>query len=294
MLFEAALEDWLDVATAGRKPGYAADMRERLAFNTAALVGRPLHTITRKDVIAVIEAIAARGSHEQARRVRALLARFFEWAAIGELITDNPAPRALLQRLPAKPPVTHHAAAAFGEMPAVYRRIAAYPSPVTSAALRFLILTAARTSEVLGAEWDEVNLGAAVWTVPAERMKAGRPHRVPLSSQAVALLRGVPRLSDRLLFPTLRRDRPMSGNALGYALKGMGFEFTVHGFRSTFSTWANDTRAADPDIVEAALAHIVPGVRGAYDRGDRFDARRALMQTWSDALTSPSNPTPAT
>ena len=133
--------------------------------------------------------------------------------------------------------------------------------------------------------WTVVDWKGRVWTVPAERMKAGREHRVPLSDAAVKLLEGLPRVSATWIFPTCRADRPMSENALLYALQSMFPDISVHGFRSTFSTWANDGRIAAEDIVEAALAHVIPGVRGIYDKGERFDARRVLMQAWAAAIS---------
>lgn len=283
--FGAAFDHWYRTMHAQWKRGYAQDIFERISFNTKTLTDRPLRSIKRPDMLNLLEAICARGAHIQARRVRALVSDIFEYSIQREWTDTNPATRELLKAMPRRPRVEHHAAARFEDMPAVIKTIETYPSRIVSAALRFLILTAARTNEVRLAAWDEIDLGRKVWVVPAERMKAGRQHVVPLSVQAVQCLTLLPRTSERWLFPTLRADRPMSENALLYALQGMGFEFTVHGFRSTFSTWANDNRVAEPDIIEAALAHTVPGVRGAYDRGNRFTQRIALMQSWADAIT---------
>lgn len=287
MTFEDAFEDWFAVKAVGLKPGYTEDIRERLTFNAMPALGRrPLADIRRKDIVALLERIAARGAHVQARRVRGLLSELFEWAMVKELIADNPAPDAVLRALPKRPKKVGHAAARFEDMPTIMKTFGNYPSRVTGAALQFVVLTAARTSEVRCATWSEFDLDAKVWTVPAERMKAEREHRVPLSEPALRLLRAMRDLglSKRLVFPTLRGDRPMSENAMLYAVKGMGFDITVHGFRSTFSTWANETRAAESDVIEAALAHTIPDVKGDYDRGDRFDARRSLMRKWAKAI----------
>jgi integrase len=284
--FASAFDQWYRANVPRWTDGYARDVYRRLDLHaTPALGKRPIAEIKRADVLALLEKISARGAREQARRVRALLHDVFEHAVTRELREDNPAPKSLLKLLPRRPKVEGHAAAAFEDMPDIVRAIRAYRSTITSAAMLFTIYTAARTTEVRKAEWSEIDLDEATWSVPAERMKSGRPHLVPLSQQAVALLKSLPRASERWVFPTLRKDAPLSENAMLYALAGMGIEgATMHGFRSTFSTWGNDRRIAEPDIIESALAHVVPGVRGAYDRGTRFDARRKLMQQWADAI----------
>ncbi len=279
------LELWFANRRAALKPSYAADAYRRLDRNVKDEMKRkPIAAVRTTDVIAICNVVADRSAHEQARRVRALLAQVFDFALLHEWIETNPAPKAVLKALPARGKVKHHPAVPVDQLPAVMRAINAYPSIIVRAALLFTILTAARTNEVLAATWNEFDLKAATWTVPAERMKAGREHVVPLSAQAVAITKSLPRISDTFVFPTYRGDdRPLSNMAMLSALKSLGVDATVHGTaRSTFSTWANDTRAAEPDIIEAALAHVVPGVRGAYDRGTRLESRRQLMQDWAD------------
>lgn len=283
---EKVIEAWYENRRTALKPAYADDIYRRLDLNVPAeLRKKPIDAVRPADVIDVCTAVANRGAHEQARRVRALLAQVFDFALLKEWIETNPAPKAVLRALPARRKVVHHAAVAVDDMPTVCKAIDAYPGVVTRAALLVTILTAARTNEVLGATWEEFALDGAkpTWTVPAERMKAGRAHVVPLSAQAVVVLKALPRISDRWVFPTYRGDdRALSNMSMLSALKALGIAATVHGFRSTFSTWANDNRIAEPDIVEAALAHTIPGVRGAYDRGVRLEARRELMQGWAD------------
>lgn len=157
---------------------------------------------------------------------------------------------------------------------------------IAARALELLILTAARTTEVLEARWDEVDLDAAVWTVPADRMKAGREHRVPLSAAAVDLLRAQPRdiNSDFIFIGQTNGGEPLSNMAMAAVLKRMGRkeDVTVHGFRSTFRTWTAEQNLDIPrEIAEAALAHTVGGVEGAYQRGDYFHTRRKLMERWT-------------
>jgi integrase len=155
-------------------------------------------------------------------------------------------------------------------------------------ALSFLILTAARTGEVRFAVWSEVDLDSAVWTIPANRMKAGKEHRVPLSDQALAILWALPREGD-YLFPGARKGRPINVIAMADILKRMGRSETVHGMRAAFSTWANDRVPAYPQpIIEMSLAHAVGNaVSRAYARGDLLAQRARLMADWGRFCTEP-------
>jgi integrase len=141
-------------------------------------------------------------------------------------------------------------------------------------ALEFLILTAGRTGEVIGAEWSEFDLKARVWTVPASRMKSGRAHRVPLSARAIDIVKGLPKDGDRLF--------PLSNMAFLQLLKRMKRgNITAHGFRSSFRDWAAETHDASRDVAEMALAHAVSDkTEAAYRRGDLFEKRRRLMDDW--------------
>lgn len=155
-------------------------------------------------------------------------------------------------------------------------------------ALRFTILTACRTSEVLGATWGEVDLGAGVWTIPASRMKAGREHRVPLSGAASELIASLPRIvGNNYLFPGARRKRPLSNMAMLMALRRMGRDdITTHGFRSTFRDWASEVTHHPREVCEQALAHVVENaVEAAYRRGDLFEKRQRLMGDWAAYAT---------
>ncbi len=152
-------------------------------------------------------------------------------------------------------------------------------------ALEFLILTAARSGEVFGARWAEFDLDAKVWTIPAARMKAGREHRVPLSSRALAILGtlAAARKGD-FVFPGQRHGKPLSAMSLEMMLRRMKVEgVTVHGFRSAFRDWAGETTSFPREIAEAALAHVSgDATERAYRRGDALEKRRALMAAWAN------------
>jgi integrase len=195
----------------------------------------------------------------------------------------------LLPRKSKVRPVKHHAALDWREAPAFMRALDA-DSGMGARALRFAILTAARSGEVRGARWDEIDLAAAMWALPGTRMKGGKPHRVPLSDPALAKLRALAALRQgSLVFPGRDGETPLSDMTLGAVLKRMQrHDLTPHGFRSTFSTWAAD-HGVDAALVESALAHVQGNkVAAAYQRSDRFEQRRALMQAWAEYLTRDS------
>jgi integrase len=182
--------------------------------------------------------------------------------------------------------IEHHAALPWREVDTFLALLRMEPG-LSSLALQFAILTATRTGEVIGARWSEIDIECAVWTIPPERMKAGKEHRVPLSDAAMAIVHETEKLREAegghgFVFPGGRRARPLSNMALLMTLRRMGRgDLTVHGFRSTFRDWAAE--AGQPaDIAEAALAHV-PGSKSvqAYQRGDLLDRRRKLMQEWA-------------
>jgi integrase len=150
-------------------------------------------------------------------------------------------------------------------------------------ALQFVILTAARSGEALGARWEEIDLEAKLWTVPAARMNGGREHRVPLSDRAMAILAEVQqtRLSD-FVFPGLKRGHPLSNMALHAVLQQAQVDATVHGFRSSFRDWAGDSTPFTHDVVETALAHAIEDkTEAAYRRSDALEKRHRLMVAWA-------------
>jgi integrase len=230
---------------------------------------------------------------ETASRLRGRLERILDFARVGgHRDGENPARwRGHLDKLlPARSKVReveHHAALPYGELPAFLPTL--HEEEGTAArALEFLILTAARTGEVIGARWNEMNLLDKTWTVPAARMKAHREHRVPLSPRAVAILNETRAARDSddpsaFVFPGRKPGTPLSNMAFLMLLRRMGHgDLTGHGFRATFKTWASERTSVQNEIVEAALAHIVGDkVEQAYRRGDLFEKRRRLMQQWA-------------
>jgi integrase len=160
---------------------------------------------------------------------------------------------------------------------------------VGAKALQFAILTAARTSEVLGARWDEIDLNNAMWTVPARRMKSRREHKVPLSPQAVELLRSLYTETDNpFVFVGTRRGAGCALVTLGETLRRVGRSETAHGMRSSFSDWAHERSTFSNHEIELSLAHTVgSGQEKSYRRGDMIDKRRKLMEAWAKYCTSP-------
>jgi integrase len=277
--FRAAYEQWLASKAISAK--YRADIDGRITKNCQDLMPRPVAQITPQDIIAVCKAISNRGSLDQARRVRQLLGEVFDFSLIHGWCQMNPAPKAINKVLPARRR-DHHSMVPVEEAPAVFRAIGHYPSIVVGHALQLLILTAMRTKEVRHLTWQMIDVDSRQIVLPASVMKMGREHRIPLSDQAVDLLKNMPRLSDDLVFPSPRAtNRMLSDMALLAAMKSI-HGATTHGWRATFSTWANDGVVTGRDIIEAALAHVGNGVIAAYDRGVRFEERRGLMQKWAD------------
>ncbi|WP_439574928.1 tyrosine-type recombinase/integrase [Phreatobacter sp.] len=230
--------------------------------------------------------------HETASRLRGRLEAILDWStARGYRKGDNPARwrghlENLLPRISRAKRIKGHAALPYEEAPAFMHALRAR-NDVSSRALEFLILTAARTGEVIGARWSEVNVAEKVWTVPAERIKAGREHRVPLSDRALEILRTVPTEGD-FIFPGRAKGAGLSNMALLGTLKRMGREdLTAHGFRSTFRTWAGERTNFAREVAEQSLAHVVgDAVERAYARGDLFEKRRRLMSAWAGYLAT--------
>ena len=236
---------------------------------------------------------------ETATRVRRRIEWVMDWAmAKGYRAGDNPAAwRGNLKHLlPDKGNVRqaqHMAALPYANMAAFMAALRAREG-IAARALGFLILTAARTGEVTGATWAEIDFGAKTWTIPKGRMKMKREHRVPLSAEAMAILTALPREGD-FVFPGGREGSGLSNMAMTAVLRRMGTwvdrerrPVVVHGFRSCFRDWAGETTAYPNHVVEMALAHTVGGVEGAYRRGDLFDKRRRLMADWGRYCQTPA------
>ena len=209
---------------------------------------------------------------ETARRTMQRIRTVLDWAiAAGHRETANPVPGVEKGLPKQKARVEHHPALPWKELPALMERIAKEQG-MGALALRFAILTAARSGEVRGATWAEIDLDAAVWTVPAARIKAGVEHRVPLSPAAIAMLRSVEGLSPELVFPSPRSTtEPLSDMTLLAVLRRLEVDAVPHGFRSTFRDWAEEATHYPFEVKEAALAHVVKNkTEAAYRRGDHL------------------------
>ncbi|WP_146347962.1 tyrosine-type recombinase/integrase [Phaeobacter marinintestinus] len=239
------------------------------------------------DVIAALKPIWAK-KPETANRVRQRIEAVVDYAsALGIRAGDNPARwRGHLDNLLPKPTkmraVKHHPALPHAEI-AAFMATLEQRSGVAARALAYTILTAARSGETRGMTWAEIDLEAGIWTIPAQRMKAGKEHRVPLTDAAIALL-GNMRDADSLVFESeAKKGKPISDMTMTAVLRRMGRnDITVHGFRSTFRDWAGETTGFPREVIEAALAHgIKDKAEAAYARSDLFDKRRNLLEAWS-------------
>lgn len=282
---------WGQAATefiAAHEPGWKNRAQGDQWRQSLEAYGPPAHTpVADVDTALVLDCLRPiwTTKTETATRVRGRMERVWDAERVAGTVTgDNPARwRGHLNKiLPAPSKVSrtqHFRAMPYADAPAFWKSLAG--DGITRKALRFTILTAARTGEVTGASWAEFDLEAGLWTVPAERMKAGRVHVVPLVPVAVEILRGLPRkrppfrLSANSMLFLLQRPPP----------KGMGHPYTVHGFRSTFRDWAAETTAFPGDVVEMALAHTIRDkTEAAYRRGQLLAKRRELMEAWAAYL----------
>ena len=234
---------------------------------------------------------------ETAARIRGRIESVLNWAkARGYRTGENPAlwKGHLSNLLPAHSKIAkvkHHAALPYDQTSQFIDALRRQDG-IASLALEFAILTAARTGEIIGARWAEIDLEAKVWTVPASRMKNGREHRVPLSVEALAVLTKVSEGEPEEFVFAGRKKRPLSNMAFLMLLRRMGHDkLTGHGFRSTFRDWAAERTNFQAEIAEAALGHVVGNkVEAAYRRGDFFEKRRRLMEAWAQfATTAPSD-----
>jgi integrase len=258
---------------------------------------KPVDIITTEDIKTILSPIWTTKT-ETAKRVQGRIENILDYAAAHKYRDPiNPARwRGHLDKLLPKPSrvkkVTHHPAMPYTELPKFMRELST-TSSISSLALQYLILTATRTSEVLQAQWSEIDMDAAVWIVPANRMKSGREHRVPLSGSATALLSTIPRISGNpFVFPGMRDKRPLSNMALlklmgnkGHGVDGTRGHYVPHGFRSSFRDWSGEVSTFPRDVAEMALAHVIENkVEAAYRRGDLFAKRRNMMDAWADYI----------
>lgn len=249
---------------------------------------RPINAITSPEVLEFLREIEARGTLDTTRRVMQMCGQIFRFGIATGQAERNPVPD--LRGALKAPMVKHRAYLQEKELPDFLKALDAYEGkPLTQLALRLLLLTFVRTIELRGAKWDEIDWEAGLWRIPAERMKANAAHVVPLSRQAIDILRKVKTYSGHraYLFPNDHNPSTyMSENAMLYALYRMGYHSraTGHGFRSTASTILNE-QGFRPDVIERQLAHTEKNsVRAAYNHAQYLPERREMMQWWADYL----------
>ncbi|MFC3614758.1 tyrosine-type recombinase/integrase [Lutimaribacter marinistellae] len=258
---------------------------------SADIGAMPVSQITAQDLLVPLRKLEKKGNHESAVRMRSAAGAVFRYAiALG--LADNDPTYGLKDAL-IRPTARHRAAITDRSgVGALMRAVDGFSGQrTTQLALQLLALTALRPGELRMADWEEIDEAAAVWTVPAHRAKMRRPHAVPLSRQALALVKDLRALTGwgRLVFPSVRSSqRCMSENTLNAALRRLGYgkeEMSSHGFRAMFSTLANESGLWHPDAVERALAHVEKNeIRRAYARGQHWDERVELAQWWADQL----------
>lgn len=286
MTFKEAAERFIkDKGDAWRSPVHRQQWTNTLATYAEPIIGNlSVAEIETAHIVKVLEPIW-REKTETASRLRGRIETVLNWATVhGLRAGENPARwRGHLQNLfPAKGKGVGHAALPYAALGGFMARLREREG-VSARALEFTILTAARTGEVIGAKWDEFDLDAKVWTIPVERMKAKKEHRVPLSARAVEILKALPREGE-YVFPGARAKKPLSNMAMSELLKGMipAKEATVHGFRSTFREWAGEMSAHPREVIEHALAHqLADKAEAAYQRGTLFPKRIRLMDDWA-------------
>jgi integrase len=307
LTFKECAEKYTAAHRAGwRNTKHAAQWEATLKTYVDPIIGKlPVQAVDTPMVMKVLEQPVRVGPNESASlwtattetasRLRGRIEVILDWARVrGYREGENPARwRGHLDKLlPARSKVQkvkHHAALPYDELPEFMARLRAQEG-VGARALEFAVLTAARTGEVLGARWSEIDFAEKVWTVPATRMKTAKEHRVPLSARAISIL-GVIKVesiatgldSDGFIFPGGKLERPLSNMAFLMLLRRMGRrDVTAHGFRSTFRDWAAERTRFPAEVAEMALAHTVGDkVEAAYRRGDLFEKRRRLVTEWA-------------
>jgi integrase len=276
-----------------RNEKHKAQWKSTLENYAAPLRARPVDTIGTDDVLAVLKPIWTTKA-ETASRVRGRIEKVLDAAkAKGFRDSENPARwRGHLDHLlprPSKLARGHHAAMPYEDIATFVAKLRKREASA-ALALELCILTAARSGEILGMQWSEIDLEKKIWTVPANRMKAAREHRVPLSPRATAILRQLEKLkAGEFVFPGQARNKPLSNMAMEMVLRRMKIEnATVHGFRSSFRDWAGNVSSFPREVAETALAHVIGDkAEQAYRRSDALEKRRKLMDQWAAYCSTP-------
>ena len=286
--FAQVVQDWLKIKLPTLSNGkHQIQVAETLARHVLPSIGQmPIDQIKRADLVAVVQAAQAGGKIETAHRVAGRICMVFDYAQDAGILDSHPASglTRVLQSRQTKKPMASIAPAEAGEL---FRAIESYPEIITRLGLQLLAHTFVRPGELRGMRWNELVADDAVWIVPAERMKLRKPHVVPLSRQALAILaqlRDMTGDGDLVLDSPQRPGHPLSENTFLFALYRLGYRgrMTAHGFRSLASTVLNES-GFEPDVIERQLAHQESdAVRAAYNRAEYLPKRREMMQWWAD------------
>lgn len=295
--FESASRAFMDAKSAEwSNPKHAAQWVATLTTYAYPIIGQ-LHIadVKQPHILQILEPIWA-SKTETASRLRGRIENILDWAkARGYRTDENPARwRGHLDKLLSAPEkttkVVHHPAVPINEVSAFYAALQ-QRTGVAARALEFALLTAARSGEVRGATWGEIDLDVGVWVIPAERMKARKEHRVPLSGSAIALLNALPRVEGTEFVFAAPRGGALSDMALTGVMRRMGLAFVPHGLRSTFRDWTAERTTYPRDLAEKALAHVLESkVEAAYQRSDMLERRAHMMDAWAKFLATPPAP----
>jgi integrase len=289
--FESVARLWWNHWRSGRTARHADYVIRRLEADVFPMIGnKPINSLTAPTLLMVIKKIESRGALDIAKRALSTCSQIFRYAVGHGLAERNPAADIKPSDVLKPTQKTNYARLDQKELPELLRRIEAYDGqPLTKLALQLMALTFVRTGELIGARWDEIELDAKLWRIPAERMKMRSPHIVPLSTQAIAVLEKISDLSSYslLLFPSERDpNKPMSNNTLLFALYRMGYHsrMTGHGFRGIASTILHE-QGYPHEHIELQLAHSPRDeISASYNHALYLEPRRQMMQDWADYL----------
>jgi integrase len=296
--FEVVAREWFDIVK-GKWAAitHADSIRRFSAYVFPDLGNRPIANISAPELLDVLRKVEANGAIVTTHKLASHCGQIFAFGIATGRCERNPA-RDLKGVLKPRPRAEPMAALSLKDLPTFLRKIEVYDGDEqTKLALRLLALTLVRTTELRGARWTEIDFKAAAWNIPGERMKVKLPHFVPLSRQAVEILRRLQEINGHResVFPGRSPQRQMSKNTMLFAVYRMGYHsrMTVHGFRAIGSTYLNGTHRYHPDVIERQLAHgDRDAVRAAYNRAQHLEARREMMQHWADYLDAQSGRIP--
>lgn len=286
--FEKIARKWLELKSESQSERYNTQTLSRMEKHVFPRIGAlPITEITIPDVVDVVETIGKRGTIEMAKRMKLAMNQAFSYATQRGLCSHNPA-AGLRDILPGSQE-QHHACVPISEVPNLFRAVETLPEGITRMAIELIALTFVRTGELIGAKWEEIDWEKQEWHIPAHRMKMKRPHIVPLSRQALDLLKELKGLTGNkpyLFFSAASKSKHISNGAILMALRRIGYQgkMTGHGFRSLASTILNENNY-NPDVIERQLAHEDQDkIRAAYNRAEYLPERKKMMQDYADIL----------